>query len=372
MVRDPERVSRQPRSKRLAVAPADDSIAPGAAGARRPRIQDVARAAGVSLGTVSGVLNGKGRLSDATRTRVQAAIADLGYRPDLYASNLARRETQLFGLVVSSLQNPFFAETAQAIEDAAALHGYQVSLMATNFSPAQHRAAVAQLLGARIAGLAVITSEYDAVSHRLAEASGVPSVFLDLGKASTSSTVLRVDSRGGMQAAVEHLIALGHRKLLFVRSAHVKGASPLLSHRLRHEGFRAAVRACPAADLKTHVLDVQGSDAAAGERAIEQAIGSLRFTAVIAVTDLMAMGICRGLRARGRRIPEDVSVVGFDNISLSRFFNPPLTTVDVSREELSRLAVQALLPGDEPRQRSLRLPTRLVVRESTGPPPPRV
>ena len=339
---------------------------PASAASRRPKIQDVASRAGVSLGTVSAVLNGNGRVSDATRTRVQQAIGDLAYRPDLYASNLARRQTQLFGVLVSNLQNPFFAETAQAIEEEAARHGFQISLMATNFAPEQHRAAVTQLLGARLAGLAVMTSEHDPESRQMLLASGVPTVFLDIGQPTETTSVLRVDSRGGMRAAVEHLLELGHRDLLFVRNSQAAAGHTLLSHKLRKEGFAAAVRACKLRGLKTTSIDIRGPGADAGERAIASVIHTVRFSAVIAITDTVAMGVYRGLQARGVRIPDDVSVVGFDNSYFSRFLTPPLTTVDVPRQELSRLAVAALV--DMKPRTLLSLPTSLVLRESTAPP----
>jgi len=360
-------VKSAPTRKRSGKAAPGSGKLPSIAVVTRPKIQDVASRVGVSLGTVSAVLNGNGRVSEATRERVRKAIEDLGYRPDLYASNLARRQTQVIGVVVSNLQNPFFAETAQAIEDEAARHGFQISLMATNFSPEQHRAAVIQLLGARIAGLAVITSEHDPESRRLILASGVPAVFLDVGKPTESTSVIRVDSRGGMKAAVEHLLHLGHRDLLFVRNSHKASGQSLLSHKLRDQGFTAAVRACAVHGLKTTVVDVHGPGADAGEQAIQSVFGKVRFTAVIAVTDMVAMGIYRGLQSRKVRIPEDVSVVGFDNTYFSRFLNPPLTTVDVPRSELSRLAISALIQPNPSSFQSL--PTKLILRESTARPP---
>ena len=337
--------------------------------AARPKIGDVAKLAGVSLGTVSAVLNDNGRASLATRERVQAAIASLGYRPDLYASNLARRQTQILGVVVSNLQNPFFAETAQAIEEEAVRHGYQISLMATNFSPKQHRAAVTQLLGARLAGIAVVTSEHDDVSYDLVLSSGVPSVFLDVGKGTANSSSIRVDSRGGMQSIVSHLLQLGHRDLLFVRNSQQVNGRPLLSHKLRNQGFAAAIRACSMRGLTTHVVDLRGPGADAGESAIAQTIDALHYTAVIAITDLVAMGVYRGLQSRKVRIPDDVSVVGFDNTYFSRFLTPPLTTVDVPRDELSRAVIAALLGRTQEKAELIHLPTRLVLRESTAPPP---
>ena len=333
---------------------------------KRPKIQDVATAAGVSLGTVSAVLNGNGRVSEATRTRVQQAIEQLGYRPDLYASNLARRHSQVIGVVVSNLQNPFFAETAQAMEEEAARHSYQISLMATNFSPTQHRAVITQLLGARIAGLAVLTSEEDEPSRKLILASHVPSVFLDIGESGERSSTICVDSRGGMEAAVRHLLDLGHRELLFVRNSQTQSGRTLLSHQLRDQGFSAAVHACKVRGLKSTVIDMPGPSADAGEAAIASAYGRVAFTAVIAINDMAAMGVYRGLQARGICIPREISVVGFDNTYFSRFMHPPLTTVDVPRKELSRLAVSALLDRAAPK--ILPLATTLTLRESTAAP----
>ncbi len=333
---------------------------------KKPRIQDVALRSGVSLGTVSAVLNGNGRVSEATREHVRSAIRELNYRPDLYASNLARRQSQLLGVVISNLQNAFFAETAQAIEEEAERHGYQISLMATNFSPERQRAAVKQLLGARIAGIAVITSEHDEEARHLVDESGTRAVFLDSGKPTHETSIIRVDSRGGMRAAVEHLLQLGHRNLLYVRNSQKTIKQGLLSHQLRDQGFSSAVRACRTSGLNTAIVDIAGPGADAGEQAIRSVIDIKRFTAVIAVTDTVAMGVYRGLRARGMRIPQDVSVVGFDNTYFARFLDPPLTTVNVPRSELSRLSVTTLL-GLEP-NRLLHLPTSLVIRESTAVP----
>jgi DNA-binding LacI/PurR family transcriptional regulator len=335
----------------------------------RPKIQDVAALAKVSLGSVSAVLNEKTTVSDATRARVQAAIEKLGYRPDLYASNLARRRTHVLGVVVSDLGNPFFAETAQALEAEAARRGYRTSLTATDFSEEQHRIAVQQLLDARVAGIAIMTSERNPATQAMVLASGVPAVFLDVGSPAEHSTNIRVDARGGMRAAVQHLIALGHRDLLFVRNSLHAEDAPLFSHRLRDQGLAAAVRACDPQSLHLHTIDIAGPAADAGEQAVQQALGELPFTAVICVTDMVALGACRGLQSRGIRIPEDVSVIGFDNISMSRFFSPPLTTVAISREDLSRMAIASLLrPAAKAKAETLRLATSLVLRESTGKP----
>jgi LacI family transcriptional regulator len=171
-----------------------------------------------------------------------------------------------------------------------------------------------------------------------------------------------------MKAAVKHLIELGHRDLLFVRNSQEASGPPLLSHRLRDQGFAAAVRSCAIEGLKTNIVDVRGPGADAGEQAIASVFGKIRFTAVIAITDMVAMGVYRGLQARGVRIPREVSVVGFDNTYFSRFLNPPLTTVDVSRSDLSRLTIESLLKRRGNSKRMIHLPTSLILRESTAPP----
>lgn len=332
--------------------------------ARRPRIQDVATHAAVSLGTVSAVLNSNGRVSDETRERVQEAIRELGYRPSLYASNLARRDTRLLGLVVSDLQNPFFAETAHAIEQEATRRGYQLSLMTTNFDPAQQQTVLEQMLKARVSGLAVMTSEHDDEARQLVLESGVPAVFLDLERPEANVSTIMVDARGGMQAAVEHLLSLGHRRLLFVKNSPQPNESPLRSHIQRDEGFKAAVRSSKLRDLRTHAIDVPGPGAEAGERAIVESFETDFYSAVIAATDNVALGVYRGLQRRKLRIPDDVSVVGFDDTYFSRFLHPPLTTVEVPRNQLSSLVLAALTQPGTGESRTLA--TRLILRESTA------
>jgi len=336
----------------------------------RPKIQDVAKLAGVALSTVSAVLNAKNIVSDGTRQRVLEAIEKLEYRPDFYASNLARRQTNVFGLIVSSLLDPFFAETAQAIESEARLHGIEVSLVATNFSPELLRGAVRQMLDARVAGIAVMTSEYDQQAYEMITENGIASVFLDVGRPSDLSTNIHVDTRGGMIAAVEHLIALGHRDLLLVHNSIEGGSQPLLSHRYRNQGFSAAIQSSGVEGMRSHVVSVPGPETSAGLEAMRSSIGNIPFTAVITTTDLVAMGVYRGLNEHGLRIPEDISVVGFDNTYISEFFSPPLTTIDIPRTELSRLTIKALLAHLKHAKvaKSIQLATKLVVRSSTAAP----
>jgi LacI family transcriptional regulator, galactose operon repressor len=338
---------------------------------KRAKIQDVARLADVSLSTVSAVLNGKDIVSEDTKLRVLDAVSRLNYLPSLYASNLARHRTRVLGLIVSNLVNPFFAETVQAFETESQRHGYQISLQETGFSPLRLRACVRQALGMRVAGLAVLTSEFDEESFALLKESDTSSVFLDVGCAGPHMGNIRVDTRGGMFDAVRHLVELGHRDILFVKnSTRLKSGSSLLSHQLRNQGFSEAIRKYRTQGVKYLAIDIPGPGAQAGLKAIRKALKAKHFTAVIAITDMVALGVYHGLREVGLRIPQDVSVIGFDNTYLSEFMHPPMTTVDIPRVTLCKAAVEMLLEEAASVQsgREVKVTTNLVIRDSTMPP----
>jgi DNA-binding LacI/PurR family transcriptional regulator len=337
----------------------------------RARIQDVARLADVSLSTVSAVLNGKDIVREETKRRILEVIERLDYHPDLYASNLARRQRRVLGLIVSNLVNPFFAETAQSFEREAHRRGYQVSLASTGFSSSQLRISVEQMLGMRVAGLAVMTSEFDAKAFQLLQSSRTPTVFLDVGTPGPRISNIRVDTKSGMVLAVRHLVSLGHRDILLICNSQKGEIEPaLLSHRYRSEGFMAAIEKYHSRGARAHIFDAPGPGAHAGLKAIQSALRSDQFTAVVAITDLVALGACRGLHSAGMRIPQDVSVVGFDNTYICEFTNPPLTTIDIPTDALSKSAVQLLLSAvqNEKPGLELTLATELIVRKSTGPP----
>ena len=331
----------------------------------------MARIADVSMSTVSAVLNGKDIVRDETKLRILKVIDQLGYRPDLYASNLARRETRILGLIVSNLVNPFFAETAQLFEHEAHQLGYQVSLASTGFSSSQLRLSVEQMLSMRVAGLALITSEFNTRAFQMLQLSATPSVFLDVGVPGPHISNIRVDTRKGMALAVGHLVDLGHRDILLIRNSQKMAKEPsLLSHRYRNEGFKSVIERFRNKGVEGHIVDVPGPGPDAGYRAIQMALETKSFTAVVAITDMVALGAFRGINEAGLRIPQDISVVGFDNTYISEFTNPALTTINIPKGQLSKTAVELLLgaiqdmaPGQE-----LTLPTELVVRGSTGPP----
>jgi DNA-binding LacI/PurR family transcriptional regulator len=279
----------------------------------------------------------------------------------------------IIGILVSDLLNPFFAEAAKALDIEARRLGYETFLIASNFSQEQQCAGVRQMLAMRFAGVAMMTSENDPEAFALLKRSGTPSVYLDNNHTSPKIGTVRVDKRHGMSIAVEHLLQLGHRKILLVKNSQQAASDPpMLSHLERQLGFEDAVHRYDSQELDVHVIDEPGPSAAAGFRAIEKSLHSYDFTAVVAINDLVALGVFRGLQAARLTIPEDFSVVGFDNTYLCEFLHPPLTTVATPRAELASAVIDMLLALVEreefPHERLLK--ARLVVRASTAPPRP--
>jgi DNA-binding LacI/PurR family transcriptional regulator len=337
----------------------------------RIKIQDVARVAQVSLSTVSGVLNEKENISPHTRLRVLEVISQLGYTPNLFASNLARRKTKIIGIIVSDLLNPFFAEIAKALDAQAREHGYETFLASTNFTPEKQAAAVRQMLALRVAGIAMMTSENDPEAFFLLKSSGTPAVYLDNSHSLPNIGTVHVDKRHGMFVAVQHLLELGHKRILMIKnSLPDKVGPPMYSHTERQQGFDDALHQYGSKRVEVHIIDEPGEPASAGLCAIERALRLYKFTAVVAINDLVALGAFRGLQAAGLSIPQDVSVVGFDNTYLCEFLHPPLTTVATPRAELARHVLRMLyayIDGEEAPEDHV-LSANIVIRESTAKP----
>ncbi len=335
-------------------------------------IYDVAKFAKVSTATVSAVINNRDTVEAGTRRRVLAAIKKLHYQPNLYASNLARRTTRLFGLIVSDIVNPFFGEVAQAIRAEAQAQGYEVSLAATQFAPADLVAIIRRLIGMRVAGVAIISTEIDPRALEILRESRTPAVFEDVGTVSETVSNIRIDYEGGIFKAVKYLVDLGHRKLLYVRGfpdGHRKEQA-FLSIRLRTEAFRAAIRRFRLQGVQAEITTYPGPGPCSGQQALHKARKQFDFTAAVAMSDPVALGVLRGLRECGLGVPREVSLIGFDNSYFCEYLSPPLTSVNIPRARLAQMVVDCLVrnveyaaPGQE-----LFLETELIVRESTAPP----
>jgi LacI family transcriptional regulator len=324
-------------------------------------IRDVAREANVSTATVSHVLNKTGQVSPKTRGHVLAVVRRLGYFPNAHARNLAWGSSRTLGMIVSDIQNPFFPEIIKSFEARARHLGYEAILSDTNYDPSLMRRATEKMLEQHVRGVAVMTSEanlqlIDEIARRR-----IAVTFLDLGPVQKYVSNIRIDYSSGIQQVVEHLFQLGHRRMIFA------GQRPgLKSNIARREAFVECMKALgldPGPNL-TGNLRFDGGMAAA------LAILKLnpRPTAVVAVNDLTAVGLIKGFTQAGLRVPEDISVTGFDNTHLAEYITPSITTVDIHRDWLGRMAADALhelSTAEEPQGKEYSIPAKLIVKAST-------
>ena len=329
-------------------------------------LDEVAKRAGVSAATVSRVLNNLDVVRDATRDRVMRAVSELNYHPNLHARSLAGGKSRTIGMIASNLENPFFFDIFRTLEADSHTKGYEVVAAHTGYSPEQLVRSVRLMIGRRVAGLAVIVSEMAPdLIHEL-ELSRIPSVFYDVGAAKRHISNIRVQYRQGIERLVELLVGLGHTRFAFVGHHSLLGPT-----NERQQAFVETVgRVDPKPEWRT-VADQDGPEG--GRRAIGELLNSgFQPTAVICVNDFTAIGILRELRDRGLSVPQDVSVTGFDNIQLSEYCYPALTTVHIPRDRIGHLVFQALVPDPahgSTTGREIVVEPELIRRDSVGPAP---
>ncbi|MFE2993034.1 LacI family DNA-binding transcriptional regulator [Streptomyces sp. NPDC059262] len=325
---------------------------------------DVARVAGVSSQTVSRVSNGFPGVNEETRERVLTAMKELGYRPNSAARALKRGDFRTIGVITFTLSTTGNMRTLEAIATSAAQEGYAVTLLPVAV-PTQDevRGAFSRLGELAVDAVIVIMEVHLLDSARLSLPPHVKVVVAD-SDAGDRYAVVDTDQAGGTRDAVRHLLDLGHRTVW-----HLAGPSDSYAAQRRTDAWRTALEAAGRAVPPL----VRGNWSAesgyrAGLRLAEQA----DCTAVFAANDQMALGLLRALAERGRKVPQDVSVIGFDDIPDSGSFQPPLTTVHQDFAEVGRRCVQSALRQvreSEVEQGTTLVPTQLVVRESTGRPP---
>jgi DNA-binding LacI/PurR family transcriptional regulator len=329
-------------------------------------VNQVARRAGVSTATVSRVLNDPAVVKSSTRARVLKVIAELNYHPNLHARNLAGGKSRSIGMIASNLENPFFFDIFRTLEVDALAHGYEVIVAHTDYRPSQLVNSIRLMIGRRVAGLAVIVSEMDPELIEELAGSGIPAVFYDVGAAKRNISNIRVNYRRGIEQLVEYLHALGHKRLAFVGHHSTLGPTS--------ERERAFVETVSRYGRETRWATVCDQDGLEGGHQAARGVleSDLEPTAIICVNDLMAVGVLRELRYRGLRVPEDVSVTGFDNIKLSEFSVPQLTTVHIPRDRIGHLVFETLVPDSARVRRAGReilIEPEVILRVSTGPAP---
>jgi DNA-binding LacI/PurR family transcriptional regulator len=330
---------------------------------RSASMADVARLAGVSSQTVSRVSNGSPGVVDATRQQVLAAMKELGYRPNSAARALKSGEFRTLGVILFNLSTTGNTRTLEAIATSAAHEGYAITLLPVAV-PTQDsvRGAFTRMGELAVDGVVILMEAHllDAGTVTLPPRTHV--VVVD-SNAGDRYRVVDTDQIGGARAAVQHLVQLGHDTVW-----HVAGPVDSYSAERRVDAWRSVLR-----DRHRTIPEPLRGDwtAASGYRAGLQLAREADCTSVFVANDQMALGVLRALHEQGRRVPEDVSVVGFDDIPEAASFLPPLTTVHQDFSEVGRRCVDQLLQqirNDEEETGTTLVPTRLVVRSSTAPP----
>ncbi|MEU6251475.1 LacI family DNA-binding transcriptional regulator [Streptomyces sp. NPDC047043] len=328
---------------------------------RRPTLADVAREVGVSAKTVSRVLNEDGPASAETREQVLAAVAKLGFQPNLMARNIrVGGPDTTVGLVIPDLANPFFGAVARSIEDTVRDRGLTLLMGSSADDPDRERALTDKFLARRVSILMVAPSVGADHSHLKAHRTrGLPVVFIDRPGAGLSTDSVVSSNRAGSHEGVAHLITHGHRRIGFIGDLPAK----LYTRRERLAGYRTALQESDIPYDRTLVASAHDQQ---GAEAVTSALLDLADppTALFAGNNIMALGIVAEL-ARSKR--KDVAVVAFDDVSLAEALEPALTVVAQDPEEIGRAAATtalARLDGDRSRARTVTVPTRLIVRGS--------
>ena len=325
-------------------------------------IKDVASAAGVSVATVSRVLNDHPAVRPGTRSRVLSAVTQLGYRPNAVARSLRTHQTRTLGLIISDVLNPFFTELARAVEDAARERGYSVIIGNADERAALQEHHVGTLLERRIDGLLISPTGGGTVMMRDAARAGTPMVFVDRWIEGIDVPVVHADGRAAVQELVTHLHALGHRRL-----AIIGGPRATTTGNERVDAFRTALHA-HGLTLPEQYTGQGDFQTESGRRATAAFLALPEPPDVIFATDnLMALGAMDELRSRGLRVPDDIALAAFDDIPWFLHTDPPITAIAQPTGELGHRAVQALINLVEGRSAgSVTLSARLVTRRSCG------
>jgi LacI family transcriptional regulator len=332
---------------------------------KTPTLNDVARAAGVAKSTVSRALSDSPRLREETKTRIRAIVAELKYEPNYIARSLTQRRTHSIGVILEDILNPFFTEVAKGVETVLKKHGYTMLLTSSGFVSGEEEELTRTLLRNKVDGVLITPVDSDSRSIRMLKERRVP-FFIMNGK-STDPEVSWVDSDNldGGRLATEYLLKLGHRRFLNLRSKSLQGC------RDRFEGFRQAIEARglrleeqvilgdaesrqDGCELLTRFLREQGADALP--------------SALVAVNDAVAIGAMECLLEQRVRIPEDVSVIGYDDIYIAGLLRVPLTTVHQSKFKMGEIAASGLIDrinhADDGQAHHFLIKPRLIVRDS--------
>ena len=335
---------------------------------KNPDIRTVASQAKVSIATVSRTINGSSAVSDRLQKRVWQAINQLNYIPNTHARTLVSGRSHLLGIIVENITNPFFPELMQSFEAIAVAHGYEILVSSSNSDPVVLTHCVRRMLERKVDGVAVMTfGEEEPLLDQLVH-HDVPLVLAEFRLDDPKASTILLDYSTGIHAAVHHLIELGHTKIAFLSGPH-----QLHSAMTRASDFRTAMESSGVEIQKKWIIECDHTlkGGVAGFKKL-QALPAPP-TAILCSNDLTAIGVLRAAYMSGLRVPDDLSVIGLDDIAFAEYTLPPLTTIRLSRVDLAHAAFEALRqqieePANPNLQREFLVSTSLVVRSSTAPP----
>jgi LacI family transcriptional regulator len=333
-------------------------------------IRDVARLAEVHPGTVSRALNEQTRslVNEETAARVLRAANELGYRPNPIARGLKTNRSYTIGVVIPDLLNPIFPPIVRGIEDQLADAGYTPLIVNTDNDPERERSHMEAMRARQVDGLIAATARLDVELLRETAAGGTPLVLVNRSLEDGSVPAVTVDDRQGIALAVEHVAKLGHRQI-----GHVAGPQNVSTGHRRYLGFREAMEDVGLPVTPEHVSFAEAFTESEGARACRQVLAhEPAVTAIVAANDRLAIGCYDALEAHGLSCPDDVSIVGFNDMPFIDRLRPPLTSVRIPQREIGSVAAELLIEqltdGGGPVREILLEPT-LIVRASTAPPP---
>ncbi len=329
-------------------------------------IKDIARAAGVSHSTVSRALRDSPLVSPETKARIKRLAEEMGYSPSAVARGLVTRRTRTVGMVVTSIADPFVAEVMRGVEDAAHQAGYSVFLSSSRAIPEREISVVRTFRQRRVDGVIVTASRVGSLYAPLLEEIQVPVVLINNQQPGTYTYSVSMDDREGAQMAVDHLIQLGHRRIGYIGCVHREASS-----QAREAGYRAALEAHGISpDPRWMVYPTETEDVQNGQIGLDLLLAlPSPPTAIFCYNDMTAIGVLQRCYRRGIRVPDDLSLVGFDDIAIAAYTIPPLTTVRQPKYEMGYQAMEMVLDllEDHPVEDVLVQGT-LIVRDSCQPP----
>jgi DNA-binding LacI/PurR family transcriptional regulator len=331
-------------------------------------IKDIAKRVGVSHTTVSRALLGNSLISDETSERIRQIATEMGYQPSAAARSLKTNRSQVLGVIVSSLDDPFFSEILQGVEESAQESGFSLFIAASQRDPNRERKIVQAMMEHRVDGVIICSTSFGTVQGRQLLEHGFPTVVVNNQSAENFRYSIYHDDVDGCRQVARHLINLGHRHIAYLGNA-LSGRTTLD----RLSGFRQEMESARLPIPSEYLHQVEGGNPEHGVAGAEHFLSlPIRPSAIVCFNDLLATGMLKGLRAAGLDVPTDISVTGFDNITFSAYTDPPLTTFDQPKRyigmEATRLLLDLLRQAPDNGEKVKMLKGKLLVRGSTASP----